>query len=325
MRRFIAAALMVALSVPALVSCGDSASDDGSDAGAGGTVPVTFAALSIAQAAPLVLGEKRGIFKDNGIDFKIEFVEPAAVIPGVVSGQYDVGLLNAPAVLAARANKVPVKSVATASATTGDPADFPIQIVVPVGSAIRSPKDLVGKKVATDTLYQLPDLGMRSSLMASGVDPKSLDIVEIPFPDMGTALREGKVDAAAISEPFGTILRDSGAIRDLLSTSIGQPEGSPQSVIVSSERYIGKNPNVIAKFQKAVDEALKYAATHDDEMRATLPGFTKLDAKLAAAIRFVPPSGDDTLEGWQAWADILVKTGVVKAPIDVKAAYVPVG
>lgn len=325
MRRHLVASLLLVLSASILTACGSSDAKEESASTSQGAVQVTWAALSVSGAAPIVLGEKKGIFKDNGIDLKIEFVEAPAVVPGVLSGKYDFGQLNAPAVLAARANNVPVTSVATIATSNGDPADFPIQIVVPTGSDISSPSDLVGKKVATDTLYQLPDFGMRAALLDSNVDPADLHIVEIPFAEMGAALKAGKVDAAVVTEPFGTILRKAGAVRDLLSTSIGQPEGSPQAVILSSEKFVNENKDVVAKFQKAVDETLDYAVAHDAELRATLPTYTKLDAALAGEIRFAPIGNNDSLEGWQAWADILTKTGVIKKKVDVKAAYVPFG
>lgn len=321
MRRLSTAALLP-LVLTAAVACGGS--DPESDTAAaeeGAPVPVTFGSLSVAQAAPFVLAEQQGIFEDNGIDLTIEFVEAAAMVPGLLSGEYDLGYLNAPAVLAARGNGVPVKSVMTTSNNSGDAADFPIQIVVPTDSPVEGPEDLAGLRIATDTLFQLPDLGARGALLDAGVDPSELEIIEINFPDMGTAMEQGRVDAAIMSEPFGTILRNSGAVRDVLSTARSSEELLPQSVVVASEQFIGENEQTIAAFQQAVDEALQYALDHDDEVRAVLPEFTPLEPELAEQIRLAPMSSEDSPEGWQAWADLLVEVGVLEDAGDASEAY----
>jgi NitT/TauT family transport system substrate-binding protein len=325
MHRRFAVPLILAATATALVACAPTPAPAPSEsAGSGELIPITFAALSVAQAAPLVYGDEQGIWEENGIDLTIEFVEPAAVVPGLLSGQYDVGYLNAPAVLAARSNGVPVQSIITMSVASGDTPDFPIQIVVPTGSDITSPQDLAGHKLATDTLFQLPDLGARGALADAGVDVAGLEIIEIPFADMGAALAEGRVDAAVISEPFGTILRNNDAVTDLLSTASGLPDGTPQSVAIASEEFIGKNADAVAAFQAAMIAVLEAAEANDADMRATLPTFTKLDAGLAGIIRFAPISSDDAPEGWQAWADILESNGVAEN-VDAESAYVPVG
>ncbi|MGP3533660.1 ABC transporter substrate-binding protein [Microbacterium sp. RD1] len=314
------------LSASVLAACASPQSEAGTETDApdaGDPTTVTFATLSVAQVATVLVGQDAGIFEENGIDLDVEFVESAAVIPGLLSGQYDFGYLNAPAVLAARSNGVPVKAVTTTSSTTEDHDGFPIQIVVPTNSAISSTEDLAGLRIATDTLFQLPDLGMRGALLDAGVDPSELEIIEIPFSEMGTALEEGRVDAAVVSEPFGTILREQGLVRDLVSTSEGLPEGTPQSVLVSSEQFISANPDVVSRFQTAVAETLEYAIAHDDEVRALLPTFTQLTPELADEIRFVTPSAVDSAEGWQAWADLLLAAGVVDEEIDASEAHVP--
>jgi len=307
----------------ALSACGGGAASPQASAPGttGGSASVTLANLAVAQAAPLVLGKDKGIFAKHGINLNITYVEAAAVIPTILSKKTDFGYLAAPAVLAARTNGVPVKSVVTTSVVKGDPAAFPIQLMVPTGSALKSPADLKGKKIAVDTLFQLPHLSLLNALIASNVDPGQVQIVEVPYANMGTALKSGQVEAAQVSEPFGTILRTSGAATDLLSGATGQTEGSPQSVLLASEAYISANPQVVANFRAAVTEATEYAAAHDSEYRATLPSFTKLEANVIPKIRFAPPSSHDTPAGWQAWADLLQKVGAVKKPVDAKAAY----
>ncbi len=293
----------------------------GKEAGDDGLVPVTFAAISVGQVAPLVLAEEQGIFEDNGIDLTIEYVEAASVIPTLVGGDADFGWLNAPAVLAARSNNVPIKAVTTMSVAGDDPAAFPIQVMVPADSDIATPQDLTGKKVAVDTLFQLPDLGMRAALIDAGVDPTGVELVEIPFPDMGTALEAGRVDAILSTEPFVTINQQASGAIPLLSASQGQAPESPQAAILSSEAFISANEDLVDDFLAAVDEASAYGIAHEDEVRATIPTFTEVEPELAEAIKLAPIDSTDDLAGWESWADLLVEVGAVEERPDVEAAF----
>jgi len=316
MKTRLAAAVALTLIV-ATGGCGSSSQTKA--AGDNGLTKITLNTLAIAQMAPIVLGEKQGFFKKQGLDLSIKYVEAPAIIPSVVSGQADFGYLNAPAVLVARSNGVPVKSV-TSYAVAGDDPSYPIQLLVAKDSPLKSPKDLVGKTIAVDTLFQLPDLGLRNALLNSGVDPNSVKRVEIPFPEMGQALAAKRVDAILATEPFITINAKSGAV-PLLSASQGTPPKAPQSVLLSSEKFISGNPKLVKEFQEAVTESTDYAVAHDAEMRATVPTFTQLPAALAMVVKFAKPSTVDDPAGWQFWADLLVKVGAVKNAPDAKAAF----
>ena len=308
-RRWLA---VLSILVLGLAGCGGSGNQT-KKASAGGLTAVTFVAPAIGQVGDFVLAAQKGIFKKHGIDLKVTYVEAAAVVPTLLSAKADFGWLNAPATLAARANNVPVKAVTVTSVAGDKPAAFPIQVVVPKGSKIKSPQDLPGKKVAVDTLFQLPDLGMRAALLHSGVDPSRIHEVEIPFPDQLKALQSGRVDAILSTEPFVTIAKKSAGIVPVLSAASGQPADTPQSVVLASEKFIGANNDLVQRFRAAADEANAYANAHQDEMRATIPTFTKVDSGLASAIALTPISTAQPPEAaWNFWADLLVKVGAVK-------------
>lgn len=315
--------LPLCLSGLVLVATACGGNDAGRTVGAAddGLVPVTFAALSVGQVAPLVAAQKEGIFEDHGIDLTIEYVEAAAVIPTLMGGDADFGWLNAPAVLAARTNNVPVKAVTAASVAGKDPTSFPIQVMVASDGGIKAPKDLVGKKVAVDTLFQLPDLGMRAALIDAGLDPEDIEAVEIPFPDMISALESGRVDAILATEPFVTISQQSMGAVSILSASAGQTASTPQSVVLSAESFIDANEELVADFREAMDEAVAYAVKNDVNVRAVIPTFTELDPELAKAIRLAPIDAADDPAGWAFWADVLVKVGALDEKPDTEAAY----
>lgn len=313
----IAPLALVALTTAACGSSGGGAKEAGGD----GLTKVTLAALPIGQLAPMVLAEKKGIFEKHGIDLEITYVEPPALVPSVMSGDADFIWNNPPALLAARANNVPIKSVTTVSVAGDDPSTFPIQVMVPKGSPIKSLEDLAGKKVATASLFQLNDLALMESLEKAGVDAKSVKFVEIPFPNMAEAMAAGRADAVISTEPFVSITKATGKATSLVSVSEGLPPTSPISAIASSEKFIGANAELVEDFRAAVDETSDYATQHDDEVRATIPDITELTPELAEVISLAPIDTTDDPAAWEAWAELLVEVGVVDQKPDAADAF----
>ena len=69
-------------------------------------------------------------------------------------------------------------------------------IMTKPGSAVRSPRDLAGKRVAVNTVHNIVELTARSALETAGVAPDTVRFVEVPFPDMGKAVEAARSDAA---------------------------------------------------------------------------------------------------------------------------------
>ncbi|MFC7485652.1 ABC transporter substrate-binding protein [Knoellia sp. CPCC 206453] len=303
-------------------ACGSEEPNETSASAAAGPTKVTFLALKIAQIAPYVLAEQKGIFDKHGIDLTISYAEPPALVPSLMSGKADFIWNNAPALLAARGNKVPIKSVTTTSVAGDDPTAFPIQVMVPKDSAIKGLSDLAGKTVATASLFQLNDLALMESLTKAGVDAKSVKFVEVPFPNMADSLKAKRVDAIISTEPFVSITKATGTAVPLVSVSDGLAPTTPISAIASSEKFIAGNADTVKRFRAAIDEASEYAVAHDDEVRATVPTITELTPELAKTIILAPIATTDDSAGWDLWANLLVSTGALDKKPDTADAFI---
>ncbi len=64
------------------------------------------------------------------------------------------------------------------------------------------PQDLVGKKVGVPGLNAFLHVMFREWIKANGVDPKQVQFVETPFPQMNEIMKAGNVDAVVAAEPF---------------------------------------------------------------------------------------------------------------------------
>ncbi|QFR01409.1 PhnD/SsuA/transferrin family substrate-binding protein [Streptomyces phaeolivaceus] len=272
----------------AATACGSS--DSGSDGGgsaSGGTTTLKLGVIPIIDVAPMYLGEKKGFYGERGLKLEPTLAQGgAAIVPGVVSGQFDFGFSNMTSLLVARSKNVPVKAVVNGVASTGKPgADF-AEIAVPKGSALKSAKELGGKKVAVNTLGNICDTSVNESVRKDGGDPSKVEYVEMPFDQMPAALAKGQVDAACVVEPaLATIKSQGGTV--LASNFVDVSPDLTVAMYFTSEQYAAKNPELVKKFQEATAESLAYADEHPDEVREIITTYTKIPESLLKTV-FLP-------------------------------------
>jgi len=109
----------------AATACGssDSPGSSGKNASSGGTTTVKLGLIPIVDVAPLYLGQQKGFYSKRGLKLSMSMAQGgAAIVPGVVSGQFQFGFSNVTSLMIAQSNGVPVKAVANGVASTGVPA-----------------------------------------------------------------------------------------------------------------------------------------------------------------------------------------------------------
>ena len=115
---------------------------------------------------------------------------------------------------------------------------------------------------------------IKTSLEKQGVDPSSVKLLEVPFPEMPAALKAGRVDAILASEPFLTGVLDAGG-RQVDAPFVESRAELPIGVYVATEKSIGENRDVVDRFSRAMDKSTDYAAQNPDEVRRIIPTYTK--------------------------------------------------
>jgi NitT/TauT family transport system substrate-binding protein len=257
--------------------------------------PVTLkvGVIPIVDVAPLYLGREKGFFKEERLTIQPQLAEGgAAIVPSVVSGDYEVGFSNATSLIIAASRGLPVQMIAQGS--TGGPKPTAKEaydgVLVKSGSSIRSPKDLEGKTIAVNTLQNVGPLTINNALQTAGADYRSVKYVEIPFPDMNAAIATGRVDAGWMVEPFVTQGTGQGH-RAVLYPFEETAANLTVATYFITKRYAEQNADVVDRFVRAMNRSLRYAQTHPDEVRRIVRTYTKIPA--AAAEKMVLPH-------WQA-------------------------
>ena len=279
MRRAFAAIAMTT-AVLLATACGSSTPKQT----ASSTTKVTVGVIPIVDVAPIYLGKQRGFFASRGIDLTMSSGQGgAAIVPGVVSGQFQFGFSNLTSLLVAQTQNVPLTVVASGVASTGVAgADFG-GVVVKADSPIQTAKDLSGKKIAVNTLKNIGDTTIRESVRKAGGDPASLHFVEIAFPQMAAALDAGQVDAVWVVEPFLATIKAHGG-RVVAWNFVDAAANLTIAAYFTSTHTAKSNPDLVKRFRDAIDESLRYADANPSAVRDALTEYTQIDPAVRAAM-----------------------------------------
>ena len=316
-KRSVVVGAVVALACSALAACGggSSSGDTGNDAAKEKNVTINVGILPITSVGALMLGIDKGFFKDEGITIKTNVAQSgAALVPAIVSGQYQFAFSNNLSLIIAAGKNLPVRIVRTANSADSDPTPSQEALFVSKNSPIKALKDLQGKTVAVNSLNNTPHLAVLTTLENAGVDTKTVKFVEVGFPDMPLALELGRVDAADISEPFVTKATDEG-MKDMAHPYRVLAQDLPLSSWFTTQSYIDTNKDVVKRFARAVDKSNTYAQAHVEEVRSFIPTYLKVDLDLAKRMAMPRyPEGTPSQEILQKLAQGAAHFGFVKTP-----------
>jgi NitT/TauT family transport system substrate-binding protein len=325
-RRVVAVA--VGLALVGAVGCGDDDSgDSGSSGAAAGTTSsssgeltkVNVGAIPVANLAPFYLGIQKGFFKEEGLDLNVSSSLSGAPqnVPRLLKGDLQFVATAWLSTMLAREQKLPVVAIAPGD-NAGTNADEDYCHIIAAADGPSKVSDLKGSTIAVNTLKNVGEVSMDAALDKAGVDPASVKYVQLPWPEMGAALRNGRIEAGWVCEPFLTQLKQT--MKDAQDLGPSQVEVAPKlpiSVYVTSEQYLKENPEVVERFQKAVIKSLAYAQSHVDEARAIIPTYTEIGPDVVKAMTL--PSWNTSYDeaAIQALADQSEKYGILKNPVDV--------
>jgi NitT/TauT family transport system substrate-binding protein len=301
----------------------------GATACGGGTSPpvtqpgqpdkVTVGVIPILDVAPIYLGRQKEFFKKRDIELELTLASGgAAIVPAVVSGQYQFGFSNVISLLLANSNGLPLKVVCNGNNSTGvDGSDF-AALMVKGDSPIRSAADLAGKTVAANTLKNIVETSVRASVRKAGGDAKSVRFVELPFPQQPAALKSGQVDAVFVVEPFQqAVLADGG--RKLASSYVDTAPNLAVALYFTSQQTLTANPDLVRRFTEAMKESLAYADAHPDEARAVIGTYTQIAPDVIAKMTLPKWPADINRQSVQTLADLALADGLLAKAADLNA------
>ena len=280
---------------------------------------VTVGVIPILDVAPIYLGQKKGFFEKHGIELELKQAEGgAAIVPAVVSEQYQFGFSNVVSLMLAQSEGLPLKVVSNGNNSTGvDGEDF-AGLIVKGDSPIKTAKDLEGKTVAANTLQNIVDTSVRASVRTAGGDPSKVKFVALPFPEQPAALANGQVDAVFVVEPFQqAVLADGG--RKIASSYVDAAKDLTVAAYFTSQQLQAENPDLVKRFTEAMQESLSYADSHPDEARQIIGTYTKIAPEVIEKVTLPKWPSEINRDSLETMADLAVEDGLLKEAPDLNA------
>jgi len=175
-------------------------------------------------------------------------------------------------------------------------------------ATFKSGADLNGQVVAVNGLRDISQYEMQAWLEQTGGDLKTIKLIEIPFPEMGTALESGRVAAAITAEPFTT-----GALGQAKIIGNGSAAVGKHYMVTgwfASTDWLAKNADTARRVQATMLKIAKWAnANHADTQQIILK-YTKITPDVAAKM-LRTTYGESKVDGsiMQPAIDVAVKYG----------------
>jgi NitT/TauT family transport system substrate-binding protein len=142
-----------------------------------------------------------------------------------------------------------------------------IKLIARKSAGIRTAGDLKGKRVGTvegtSAHYFLDGF-----LLFDGVDPKAIQLVSLAPERITDALKEGKIDAAAIWEPFA-----NRSIRALAGDAVVLPSARIYTEtfnLVASRKFIAEREADLVKVLRALARAERFISERPQQAQAVL-------------------------------------------------------
>ncbi|WP_188726379.1 ABC transporter substrate-binding protein [Pseudoclavibacter endophyticus] len=300
---------------------------DGGDAGEGGdgTVEITAGVAASQSSTALLLGVEQGFFEEEGLDVTIDYsATGSGAISQLINGQMHVALGAVSPAISAVAEGIPVQIVSGSVNDREDPAGTQYQTMVAGDSDIETFSDLEGKTVAVNSLSCCWEFWLREAVEKDGGDPDAVQLVQLPFADAVTALRQGEVDAISTAQPFATSLRQDGFrdIGDSAAVAFDNPEAG-FTVFYMSEQFIADNPGIVERWRAALERSSEYANEHPEETRAQIVEQTGVDAELMESAPLPLYSAEIDVASVEAEAGFLEKYGVLDSAPEIDEIVAP--
>ena len=282
-----------------------------------------IACTATSDCASAMVARDEGIFAKHGLDADVSLIAINTTIPpAIVSNSIQIGGPTATVFLQAVDGGLDL--VAVAGASVMDPVSAgAVAAVARNGVTINDAKDFVGKKVGAPGIGAFLHVLFVKWLIEKGVDPKTVNFVEVTFPTQSDALKSGSVDAVLTGEPLITRIKNAGtgavAVRYLLDLNRTDPILS----YVSTRAFAEQHPDVIKAFRESIEEGAKIVNSDRDKASKSISKFTKMPIELVRLSR--PDVSQPELKGsdFAWWVETMKQQNMLQAPIDLDKLVLP--
>ena len=291
--------------------------------------PVTFMLDWVPNTnhTGIFVADVKGYFEEAGLDVSI--IQPGEVYPeaAVVGGAADFGISFQEQVTLARADGIPLVSIAAVLQhnTSGFASSNEINV--------SSPKDFEGLRYGS---YGNPfeDPTLKVLMGCDGGDFEKLEIVNIGYADPLALIAEKKIDLAWIFYAWQGFQAEQQNIEINVVMMKDWFTCIPDyytPVVITSEDTISGRPEIVRSVIEALSRGYEFAINSPDEAASLLiAAVPELDPELVKASQKwisqyyqadAPQWGEQKESVWQGYSDWMVENGILQISISGKDAF----
>jgi NitT/TauT family transport system substrate-binding protein len=323
-----AAVLVSACHVPGTGGAGPAASGGGS---------ITVAVVPGIDNAPLRVAVQDGLFQQHGLNVTVKgYHSISAEIQALKSGQADIAVGDYTDFFAAQAagtaklrliadgydavaNSTAVLTLPGSRITTpqslsqGQQNGQPVKVATP-------PADVpAGVAYPPNVPWNLPMMATQQVLQSDAVSPSSVRWQPMSMQDMIPALRNGRVNAILVTEPYIFQAEAKLGAVEVLDSDSGVTAGLPLSGYFSSKSFTDSQPSTVRAFQAALSQAQGNAGMRgpvQNVLPSLVQGMTVQDAAMVTLGTYPTAVSVGQV---QRVATLMSDSGMISSPIDVSS------
>lgn len=209
---------------------------------------------------PLTVAEKKGFFKEKGLDVEIsDFAGGAKSLQALIGGSADVVTGAYEHTIRMQAKGQDIRAVVELGRFPG------IVLAVKKDVAYNGPADLKGKKIGVTAPGSSTNMLVNFVLAKAGLTPQDASFIGVGSAASAVAaIKKGEIDAISHLEPVISMLERDGSIRAVVDTRTEQGTrdlfggANPAAVLYMKGEFIEKNPNTTQALTDAFVMALKW-------------------------------------------------------------------
>ncbi len=322
-KRIFGALGAVAIATLAMSGCAsDPLSPTETTGPAESSAPAELTKISVVVAPihfePAYIADREGFFAEEGLEVEIiPGGAPTANIARAVSGEVDITTGSLGTLVTSAAQGVPVIGIAGNGYTSPDNATSGVLALK--SSGIETPGDLAGRTVGIQGLNTGSEIPLFLAAEAHGIDPLSIERVEIASAGMETALVEGTVDAVLASAPQYNQILARDDVHLVSNPSTEYMAGTPVTVWVVSTDWLADNADTASAFVRAMEKAQAFYEdpANLDAILDITAEISQVDRANLSANSLIPVSVAFDLKQSNVQADGFYTFGIISKAVNI--------
>ena len=278
------------------------------------------------QFAPFYVAIDQGYFADENIEVELEHGFETDFLKLLGTNERQFIIASGEQVILGRAQGLPVTYAAAWY------QKFPVVIFAPVEAGIKTPEDLIGKKVGIPGLFGASYIAWKGLVYATGIPEDQVQLESIGF-TQASAVREGVVDAANDYAANGPV-QFQLAGEDVDVIVVDDYIKLPANGLVTNETVMAEQPQLVEGMVRAILRGIRFTLDNPDEafeisLKAVPEAAQEREVNRAifdASLPFwTPPAergvGYTDPAIWPATAEFMYDSGLVDTLVDTEGIW----